>query len=54
MTTRAAERRATRAGCSVRIVRRDREGLVTTDDIVVDRINLEVESGRVVRIEGVG
>ena len=54
LTVRAAERRAKRGDCSVRIVRRDGRDLIRTDDIVASRINVEVESGFVVNIEGVG
>ena len=49
-TLRAAEQTAKRAGCSVRVVRRDGEDLIRTDDAVNDRINVEVEQDLVVRI----
>lgn len=53
MTVRDAERRARRGGCSMRVVTRNGEFLSRTDDSLSDRINVEVEGGLVVRIEGV-
>jgi hypothetical protein len=53
MTEREAERTARPAGCSVRVVKRDGEFLARTDDVVVSRINVEVEAGIVVALEGV-
>jgi hypothetical protein len=47
-----AERRAERRGCSVRVVERDGESLVVTEDFRPDRVNLAVEDGEVVAIIG--
>jgi len=42
------------AGCTVRVVRRDGEGLFVTEDFRPDRINVAVRDGRVTAVESLG
>ncbi|MGE4425599.1 MAG: hypothetical protein AB7G37_03995 [Solirubrobacteraceae bacterium] len=49
-----ASDRAQGVGCTVRVVRRDGEDLPGTLDLRPNRINVEEQDGRVVRIQGVG
>jgi hypothetical protein len=48
-----ARRTAERHDCSLRVVRRDGEWLVVTQDIRTDRINVAVRDRRVRRIVGI-
>jgi hypothetical protein len=49
-----AESLAQENGCEVRVVERDGEPLPTTLDLIENRINVAVEDGEVVRIDGLG
>jgi hypothetical protein len=53
-TTRQAERLAKRNECSLRVVVRDGERLVTTQDLRPNRINVSVRRGYVTALQSVG
>ena len=49
-----AEQLAKRNGCSVRVVVRDGEKLARTDDLRVNRVNINVDRGYVTALQSVG
>lgn len=50
----AAERLAKDNGCTVRVVSRDGERLARTDDLRVNRVNVNVERGYVTALQSIG
>lgn len=50
---REARRRAARGGCTLRVIERDGEPLVRTEDLRGDRVNVKVRRGVVRAIDGV-
>jgi hypothetical protein len=49
-----AERLAKQNGCAMRVVERDGETLGRTDDLRVNRINVDVERGYVTALQSIG
>jgi hypothetical protein len=47
-----AETRTRNAGCALRVVERDGQGLAVTDDFSLSRINVHVQAGTITKVAG--